>query len=310
MGDLYEEGTKVSEVSQRRFDTVLDRPMVFLLSPPRSGSTLLCAMLARHPKLYGALELSLLPFDSMGARGRQFDLDGHPWKRLGLFSAIKDLTGMTSEQATQKYARLEERAIAVSTVYARLQELAEDRILVDKSPIYVLRPDSLVNAERLFRSPRYIHPTRHPGAVIESFVRMRFHRLFERGGPGWDENPWILGEKVWTSANLHVLRFLQGVDPNRQLRDSYESLVADPAAVITGICHFLGIPFDAGPLQPYAGLDASLGGTEDLRAGDPGFFTHSEIEAELASEWRRTLPPHPFGRITQEVAAALGYSVQ
>lgn len=307
MGDLYEGGTEVSEVTQRRFDVVLDRPIVFLLSAPRSGSTLLCSMLSRHPKLYGASELSLLPFESMGARGRQLDSGRHSWMRIGLFSAIRDLTGMTDEQATQEYARLEQLDVAVSAIYARLQELAGDRILVDKSPMYAMRPQSLGYAERLFRSARYIHLTRHPGAVIESFVRMRFHLLLGQSGLVWDDNPWIFGEKVWTSANLHVLRFLQGVDPSRQLRVSYESLVADPAGVIARICDFLGIPFDPGPLQPYAGLDAY---PKDFRAGDPGFFTHSAIEAELASEWRRSLPPHPFGGITQEVAAALGYSVR
>ncbi len=42
--------------------------MVFLLSAPRSGSTLLRAMLGGHPELFSPPELNLLPFSSMGER--------------------------------------------------------------------------------------------------------------------------------------------------------------------------------------------------------------------------------------------------
>lgn len=41
---------------------------VFVLSPPRCGSTLLRVMLAGHPGLFAPPELELLNFDSLGAR--------------------------------------------------------------------------------------------------------------------------------------------------------------------------------------------------------------------------------------------------
>src|SRR5438874_2417 len=46
---------------------VRNRPAAFLLSSPRSGSTLLRVMLAGHPALFVPPELHLLPFSSMGA---------------------------------------------------------------------------------------------------------------------------------------------------------------------------------------------------------------------------------------------------
>src|SRR5438876_5169512 len=120
-------------------------------------------------------------------------------------------------------------------------------------------------------------------------------------GPGlvWDDNAWIYAEKIWTSTNLHILRFLRNVDPRRQLRVSYETLVVDPAAAVGRICAFLDIPFDARALDPYEGLSDPTR-FESFGLGDPGFFEHSGIEAALASDWRATRPPQNFGAITRE----------
>jgi sulfotransferase family protein len=309
VGDLYEGGTWAWGPVERQFGAALDRPAVLLLSAPRSGSTLLCAMLARHPKLFASSELCLLPFESMGARGRALDALGQGWMRFGLLSAIIELTGMTIQQAEQECLMLEARDIAVATVYARLQELAGNRVLVDKSPIYASHPAWLSYAERMFQAPRYIHLTRHPSAVIESYVRMRFYRFSRRHWLVWDENPWRHAEKVWTSTNLHILRFLGQVDAGRQLRVSYEALVADPAGVLTRICDFLEIPFDPGMLTPYSEGAGSPLDAIGIRAGDPGFSSHSGIEAGLASEWRLARRSHPLGRVTREIAEGLDYTV-
>jgi hypothetical protein len=302
MGELYQPGWPRREPLERRYGAPLHWPIAFLLSPPRSGSTLLCAMLGRHPRLYGAQELTLLPFESMGARVRQLGPES-ALLRKGLFFALRDLAGMTEEQAERECLALEAQDVAVSAVYRRLQELAGSRIIVDKSPGYAGDPAWLASAERVFRTPRYIHLTRHPSAVIESFVRRRFHRLIPSHRAVSDENPWLFAEKVWTSSHLHCVDFLRGIDPSRQLRVSYEALIADPRGVIGRICDLLQIPFDAATLEPYAS------GGHEQRLGDPGFRSRSGIDRELRTDWQRNPPPQSLGRVTREVAAALGYSV-
>jgi hypothetical protein len=303
MQELYPAGWSDSWLPGRQYGPPLERPIVFVLSPPRSGSTLLCSMLGRHPRLYGAAELHLLPFDTMHTRKQYIGLE-NAWMRIGLLTALVDLAGMTEDQAENEGLALEAQDAAVPAVYSRLQELAGSRVIVDKSPSYAFRFSWLACAERIFRAPRYIHLTRHPGAVVESFVRMRFHRPLSRPDPVWDENPWLFAEKVWANCHLNSLRFLRDVDPDRQLRVSYESVVSDPAAAMTRICDFLRIPFDAGMLQPYAGRDP-----KKLRLGDPNFEGHAGIDVRLASAWQNAKPPQSFGRITREVAEALGYAL-
>ena len=302
MGDLYSGGRWDWGPVERGFDAPLKRPAVFVLSAPRVGSTLLVAMLGQHPRLCALSELFLLPFESMGTRARLIG-DSRAWLRVGLLSAICGLTAMTSEQAANECVMLEERDIRISAVYTRLQELMKGRILVDKSPGYAMHPAWLACAEKVFRTPKYIHLTRHPAAVVESFVRRRFHRLGPQGLV-WDENPWIFAEKIWTSSNLHVTQFLRGIDPARQIRISYEALVGDPAGELRRVCDFLEVPFDAAMLDPYRGHDE-----REVALGDPGFHGHSGIEAELASGWRAAWQPHQFGEITRTLAAELGYEV-
>jgi hypothetical protein len=58
--------------------------MIFVLSPPRSGSTLLRIMLAGNPRLFSPPELELLSFNTLGERKQAFT--GKFSKRLGIMT--------------------------------------------------------------------------------------------------------------------------------------------------------------------------------------------------------------------------------
>src|SRR6185369_7785179 len=47
-------------------------PAIFVLSPPRSGTTLMRVMLAGHPKLFAPPELELLSFNTLSERKEAF----------------------------------------------------------------------------------------------------------------------------------------------------------------------------------------------------------------------------------------------
>ena len=308
MKKLYGGGVWAWGPVDRAFASRLDRPVVFILSATRTGSTLLRVMLAGHPKLFVPPELHLLPFEGMGRRRLMVEKLGYPWMCRGLASALLDLGGLTPQQANAEVAGLERLDAPVRQVIGRLQDAARPRVLVDKSPSTAQHPAWLGYAERAFQNARYIHLVRHPAAAVESFVRMRFHRLLGRHWLVWDENPWLYGEKCWTSANLQILDFLRPVAADRQIRVSYEELVADPRLVANDICRFLGIPFDEALLAPYSGQRH----TEDVEGmgaamGDPNFLTHSEIDGSLAQRGMRSGAALSFGEVTREVGTLLGF---
>ena len=84
-----------------------NRSMVFLLACPRSGSTLLRAMLDRHPALFAGPELNLLPFESMAPRARKLAQLGYPWMNSGLVQTLAELQQLAPVQAEQRLGQSE-----------------------------------------------------------------------------------------------------------------------------------------------------------------------------------------------------------
>ena len=285
-------------------------PAVFILSAPRSGSTLLRVMLEAHSALFAPPELNLLPFGRMGDRGRLLDRLGYTWMRRGLGSALSELEGLGAGAAEAALAALETENLPVSAVYRRLQRLAAPRLLVDKSPLYALDLAWLQRAETLFRAAKFIHLTRRPEAMMESFVRMRFHRLLGNHWRVWDEDAWALAEKVWTVANQQVLAFLDEVEPARQRRLTFETLVTRPQAALAELCEFLSLPYETGLANPYAGERMTRGlRPGEIAIGDPNWLTRSRIEPDRLTAWRISPPPQPLGVSARQVAGRLGYQL-
>jgi amino acid adenylation domain-containing protein len=278
--------------------------VVFLLSSPRSGSTLLRVMLAGHPQLFCPPELHLLPFRTLGER--QARLHG-TYLGEGLERALMELRGVDSAVARRQTQELVDRDAGVDEVYALLARLAGPRLLVDKSPSYAAESAILARAEELFVAPRYLCLVRHPYAAIESFLRLRMHKLL--GADAAD--PRVIAEETWTSSNRHILDLLVGAAADRCHLVTYEKLVQDPAAVLGEVCEFLGMPFHPAVLKPYEGQRMTDGvDAASLGIGDPNFLDHSGIDASLAESWKRIELSPPLGAAACAVARELGYPLR
>ena len=117
--------------------------MAFLLSSPRSGSTLLRVMLAGHPELFSPPELYLLSFTTM--RDRKEHLQA-PLLGQGLARTVMELTGLGAEQALALIDHWVAEETVVEDVYRFLQERAAPRLLVDKTPSNAYEPAHLERA--------------------------------------------------------------------------------------------------------------------------------------------------------------------
>jgi len=275
--------------------------VALLLSSPRSGSTLLRVMLAGHSALFCPPELHLLPFASM--RDRQDRLDGS-YLGEGLTRAIMALRNITPEEAKAMVDDLVERNASIYDVYNMVQQAADGKLLVDKSPSYAFSSATLARAERLFEKPKYIHLVRHPYSTIESIVRNRMDRMLGIR----DVDPNAFAETAWELSNRNVRDFLQGIDPERQYLVRFEELVRYPRRVMSGLCAFLGVPFEEATLEPYQGnrmtdgLHAKTWGT-----GDPSFMSHDTIEPALGDTWQRVRLSRPLGPAAKRLAEEFSY---
>ncbi|MCC6488112.1 MAG: SDR family NAD(P)-dependent oxidoreductase [Candidatus Hydrogenedentes bacterium] len=279
-------------------------PCVFLLSAPRSGSTLLRVMLAGHPGLFSPPELHILHF--AGLDDYQHVIREGNDLGDGLQRAIMEAKGLDAQASEALLEEWIARKTSVQDVYRMLQESVAPRLLVDKSPTYTGTRQTLDRAEDLFENALYLYLYRHPYAVIESYVKNRTGRMFNFG----HADPYLLAEEVWTSHNQNTMDFLESVEASRKFQVRYEDLVADPERIMRAMCDFLRLPFDDGVLQPYAEGRMTDGVHASSRSiGDPNFLKHKSIEASLGEAWRRARLPRPLGDRAQHVAAILDYEL-
>ncbi len=281
----------------------IESPCIFILSSPRSGSTLLRVMLAGHYNIVAPPELHLLPFANMAQRNEYL---AESYLGEGLEKAFIELTGENPEKVSEIIKNLVEEKASIAEVYEMLCQQAEEKILVDKSPTYALQKQTLETAEKLFKNAKYIHLIRHPYPVIESFVKLRMDKLIGLAG----DNPYRIGELVWYQSNQNILQFFNQLDSQKKHQILYENLVTNPEAEMKKLCQFLEIDFDSALLTPYQGERMTDGVyTQSLSVGDPNFLKYQSIKPELAQAWQKIKLPIQIDNNTQELGKNLGYQL-
>ncbi|WP_256379391.1 sulfotransferase family protein [Brasilonema sennae] len=193
-------------------DAIKNQPAIFILSPHRSGSTLLRVILGGNPQLFAPPELELLTFNTLGERKAAFSGRYSFWME-GTIRTIMQIRGCTPEEAIALMEELEAKNITTKQFYQLIQQWLGDKILVDKTPSYSIDLETLKRAEINFQSPLYIHLVRHPYATMRSYEEARVEQTFPYQHPF---NRRELAELVWLISHQNILEFLQQVPQERQ----------------------------------------------------------------------------------------------
>ncbi|HJX29845.1 MAG TPA: condensation domain-containing protein, partial [Thermoanaerobaculia bacterium] len=282
-------------------------PALFILSPPRSGTTLMRVLLGGHPRLFAPPELELLSFNTLAERRSAYTGRDSFWLE-GLVRAVMEIRGCDAEEATRITAAWEDEGWTCQRAYGQLQEWLGERSLVDKTPSYALDPATLRRAEEGFAEPIYIHLVRHPGGMIRSFEEAKLDQIFFRHEHGFDRRE--LAEMIWLVSHENILRFLEEIPSHRWHRVVFEELLREPEAVVRGLCDSLGLDFHPDMVRPYQERTRRM--TDGLHAesrmlGDVKFHSYSGIDASVAERWRERSSEDLLGEPTTRLAAALGY---
>jgi len=297
-------------------------PAIFILSPPRSGSTLLRVLLAGHPQLFAPPELSLLTFNTLQARRVALAVPG-AGLLMGAIRAIMAAQKCDVETAEAIMQQMEASNLTTQAFYRQLQAWVQPRCLVDKTPGYAYGLATLQQAEQKFDQPRYIHLVRHPFGMINSYVKNKMElgffatlrhrapnvRLLSQSQQAMF-TPRTIGEAIWQITQKNILTFLATVPRHRQLLVHYEALVQQPESVLAQICSFLGLELHPAMLQPYAekairmtdGVNAS-----NMMVGDFKFHHHNRIDPNVATQWKKEYTTDFLSDMTWEIAEHLGY---
>jgi hypothetical protein len=235
---------------------------VFILSLPRSGSTLLQRMLATHPEVATASEPWLLLPQLYALRDRGATAEyGHRTAARAICDFADSLPGGRDDYL----AEVRRSALAL---YERAA--GDAAWFLDKTPRYHLVVDEI---GALFPDARFVFLWRNPLAVAASMIES-----FGRGRWNLDRYEVDLHGGLDRLVAAHERR-----DP-RAVAVRFEDIVADPAGGTRPVFELLGLdPADAAAA---AFGDTSLSG----RMGDrTGTAAYTEISGEPVDRWRATM---------------------
>lgn len=289
-------------------------PAVFVLSPPRSGSTLFRVMLAGHPGLFAPPELQLLNFNTLQERLQAFSSERDRFWLDGTIRALMEIHHWPLEQARAFMEACERNNLSVKDFYRLMQEALGSRLFVDKTPTYPLDLNVLERAEADFQNAKFIHLVRHPSAVISSFEEAKLHLvfpLFLTGEASFATQE--LAELIWITCQQNILLFLNRIPAERRHRVTFEDMVRDPRSVMEGVSAFLGLDFHPQMVDPYRNqqgrmTDALSQHTKML--GDVKFHTHTGIEAKAAERSKSRFPEELLSPVAKRLAISLGYQLR
>lgn len=236
------------------------RSPVFIVSAPRSGSTLLFETLAAHGT-----------FATLGGEAHWL-IEGQPELQPGA-------PGIDSNRLTAAHLTPELAATIRRQILDRLQDSAGRPVRDDVAPGRQLRflEKTPKNALRipffraLFPDARFIYLWRDPRENISSMIEAWHSGTFITypALPGWD-GPWSMllppgwqgqrGRPVeeiaawqWDAGNRCICDDLDGLPRDRWAVVRYDELLSSTAETIGRLCDFLGLAVDAGLTQRLAG---------------------------------------------------------
>jgi hypothetical protein len=215
-----------------------------ILSPPRSFSSVACGMLGQHPQLYGVPELNLFVADTIA---EWFEHHTQRLKRPqgthGLLRTLAQLhDGEQNERSVQAaWAWLaDRRSWSTARLLSYLEGRVAPKIIVDKSPMTVLRPDYIERMYRMLPDGQFLHLTRHPVPTAKSLGEILSSEARSDNELGSGLNPF----ELWCRAHDHILDLCSVLPTGQALRLKGEWLLEDPDCYLRQICQWLGIRDD------------------------------------------------------------------
>lgn len=237
--------------------------MLFVISSPRSGSTMLERMLESHSQIAGGPEPHLLtPLAHLGVWDK---VDKAPYDHVLAAESQKlfvdQLPGKEQDywDACRAYC---------DVLYGRFLESHGGEVCLDKTPAYAL---VLPFIAKVFPDAKYVVLTRHPLATFSSYANSFFDGDYETAQ---NFNP-LLNRYVPAIA-----AFLRQQDvPGLHVR--YEDLVADPEAWMERISSYVGVPY-----EPETVNYGDRAGGERAGLGDPiGVQQHKRPSTASLHKW-------------------------
>jgi sulfotransferase len=245
----------------------------FLSDLPRSGSTLLAAVLRQNPRFEAGFSSPM----------------------AGIYLGLQEAVSARSESAVliDDAARLRLLRGAFEAFYA---EVAQGRTVFDSHRLWCAKLPGLA---RLYPRARIVASVRHVPWVMDSFERLIRRNAFDLSGIfGYERANTVYGRLEALSKEAGTVGFawnglkeaFYGEEADRLILVRYESLTTKPGDTLRRLYELLGEPWFEHDFANVAFASEEF----DRRLGTPGLHT---VRARVAAQERQSvLPPDLFRR--------------
>ncbi len=251
---------------------MVETKLLFVIGPPRSGSTLLMRMLSSHSAIYSRAEPHLLT--PLAHLGFYDTVERAPFDHLQAQNAVREFVA-DLPRGEEDY--LDACRAYADVLYGRMLAArgSGKPFFLDKTPANAL---VLPFIAKLYPRARYVVLTRHPAAIWSSYANSFFDGDYVAARAF---NP-ILNRYVPAMA-----RFLRD-RPVPLARVAYEDLVQRPEDEMRRVLAFLELPFEADTVE-YGRHEHDTKGL-----GDPlGVNRHSRPVTDSVEKWADELAADP-----------------
>jgi hypothetical protein len=256
--------------------------LIFIISQPRSGSTLLQRILAGHPDILASAETWLMLHPLYIHKHEDIKTPyNSEWASIGVSEFIDNYTDAPEilDEANRRWAE---------TIYGNALNKANKAYFLDKTPRYYF---IITDLYRLFPKARFIFLLRNPMAVLASefntYVKDNWAFLS------------ALAPDLLSAPNL-ILQGIKALGADAIVLH-YEQFVTNPEQNISILCDRLGIEFNISMLD-YSKTKAPEGSLND----PVGIHQHSKPGSHSVDKWKQMAADPQKRYMAEKYLEALG----
>lgn len=273
------------------------KPPIFIVGVPRSGTTLLAALVSGHSTIACGPETFFFDQTSASARTGAVNDTSWPDKAVALLAGLHlegqrvlDAFGLTDEQVRGYLANRSPSESALLEGLTALHAHTLDKTRwAEKTPHHLLHVSTI---QAVYPQARILWIVRDPRDASRSMTKI----------PAFSDDPlsnafrWV----QWEALGRGV------ADDPHVFTVQYESLVKTPEPVLRRICSFIDAPFEPAMLDPTAQADQLVTDKEPWKEQ-----VRRPIDPSNAFKWRQTMDPemaHAISLVCHEDMERHGYS--
>lgn len=272
-------------MSKTLIDQNLGEQLIFLISQPRAGSTMLQRVLFSHSEVNASAEpwIMLHPLYALKRKGYSAEYDSRVAKE-----ALDDFLGNLMNGEDVYIEAIRKMALFL---YETTLEKSGKAYFLDKTPRYYFIIPELY---KIFPKAKFIFLIRNPLAVLSSVLE------------SWVKEDWKLLSNYKDDLLKAPRLIIDGINllKNDAIVISYEKLVENPKKEIKSLCEKLQIEFQSTMLE--YGNDSQPEG----RMGDQiEIHKHSKPVADYINKWASKLNTPYVKGLAEIYLATIGYEI-